>query len=249
MQAIHILNGDALLDQFPDVLKKDQLIVARECLVDGPVEAESMETFYRLRGQYLQDQYQVCTVEEYLERSKSEFDKVLNIAEKTTVYLWFEDDVFCQINCWYVLSLLQKTSANTIYLVRPKEHSPYGFSAYDEEGLLELMEHKIPVNVQEPLSKLWSAYQSNDLERLSELAHAVKGKYPFIFESVQALIASIPSKDSIGRPKEILQEIMQEFGTDSFGEVFRVFNQRASIYGYGDLMVKRLYDELKLSRS
>jgi len=37
---------------------------------------------------------------------------------------------------------------------------------------------------------------------------------------------------------------MKELETQDFGPVFREFTKRESIYGYGDLQVKRLFDEL-----
>jgi hypothetical protein len=42
----HILNGDALKGQFPSEIP-GQLIVARECLVDGDVSGESLSEFFR----------------------------------------------------------------------------------------------------------------------------------------------------------------------------------------------------------
>jgi hypothetical protein len=38
---------------------------------------------------------------------------------------------------------------------------------------------------------------------------------------------------------------MNNLETNSFGEVFKEFNKRESIYGFGDLQVKRLFDEIK----
>ena len=45
------------------------------------------------------------------------------------------------------------------------------------------------------------------------------------------------------RPKEILQKIITE-GESNFGKVFRKFNETAGVYGFGDLQVKRIYDEV-----
>ena len=47
-----------------------------------------------------------------------------------------------------------------------------------------------------------------------------------------------------GRPIQSLITIMKELDTEEFGPVFREFNKRESIYGFGDLQVKRLFDEI-----
>lgn len=47
-----------------------------------------------------------------------------------------------------------------------------------------------------------------------------------------------------GRPIQSLITIMKELDTEEFGPVLREFNKRESIYGFGDLQVKRLFDEI-----
>jgi hypothetical protein len=41
---------------------------------------------------------------------------------------------------------------------------------------------------------------------------------------------------------------MEDLETDEFGPVFKEFNKRESIYGFGDLQVKRIFDEIKNNR-
>jgi Holliday junction resolvasome RuvABC DNA-binding subunit len=37
---------------------------------------------------------------------------------------------------------------------------------------------------------------------------------------------------------------MKELETNDFGSIFRAFNERESIYGFGDLQVRRMFDKL-----
>ena len=41
---------------------------------------------------------------------------------------------------------------------------------------------------------------------------------------------------------------MDELNTEQFGLIFKEFCNRESIYGFGDLQVKRLLDEIKNNR-
>ena len=69
--------------------------------------------------------------------------------------------------------------------------------------------------------------------------------YPFILPAVNAHIQRIPGKEYPGRPIQSLIEIMKDLETDEFGAVFREFNKREYIYGFGDVQVKRLFDMIK----
>src|SRR5688500_13057223 len=50
----HILNGDAMIDRM-EAAGYEQLIVCRECLVDGPVNASDMNTFWEIRAAFIED--------------------------------------------------------------------------------------------------------------------------------------------------------------------------------------------------
>ena len=49
---IHILNGDCLLEQFPEEIMGSR-IVCRECLVDGDVQGSDLEEFFRIRAEFI----------------------------------------------------------------------------------------------------------------------------------------------------------------------------------------------------
>ena len=104
MNIYHILNGDALKEQFPPTLS-GELIVARECLVDGNIQGESLEAFLTNRAKHIESYSQVPEGE-YFKLTVPEINKIRNIAQGSKVYCWFEEDLFCQVNFWFVLHLL-----------------------------------------------------------------------------------------------------------------------------------------------
>ncbi|MBN3565020.1 hypothetical protein, partial [Aliamphritea spongicola] len=55
----------------------------------------------------------------------------------------------------------------------------------------------------------------------------------------------IPHGEYPGKPKATIIQIIKDLGVDDFPKVFREFRNRIPIYGYGDVQVKRLYDEIK----
>lgn len=235
---IHILTGDALGEQFPKNLA-GQRIIARECLIDGPVHVPTLQEFYDQRAHFLATTYKACTPEEYATGSKGEFEKIRQLPPKAEIHLWFEDDLFCQVNAWFVCSLLSQTPGrSSVYLVRPDTLSPYGFGAYTPAQLLDLYQNKTALSP-EDWAPLWTAYAAGDHQALQYAADALPSAFQFVHNAVTAY------KSQPDLPLLTLKSIVKELNTKSLGPVFQEFQKRLPIYGYGDLQVARLLNEIE----
>ena len=242
---VHLLNGDALLARFPKTIEGEKLI-CRECFVEGPVQSKAITDFFKERSVYLKQQYGELIDHDYNSYVADQFYAFKRIAkDNNPLILWFEDDLFCQVNLWFSLSLLCSVGRTEhIYLVRPPVHTSYGFGGLSNEELKSCYDLKIMLTDLPLWNQLWTHFQKQDLSNLMQVAQKLSSSYPFILPAVRAYIESIPQKENRGRPKERLEEIMRELETTAFGPVFQAFCAREPIYGYGDLMVKRLFDEL-----
>ena len=107
----HILNGDALKEQFPEDIK-GTLIIARECLIEGNVDGDTFDSFFNNRAQFISKNYG-DTKEAYLQNVKTEFQKILTLEPDSNVNLWFEDDLFCQVNFWFIIHLLSENKTQS----------------------------------------------------------------------------------------------------------------------------------------
>lgn len=239
----HILNGDALHQQFPKNIE-GEIIIARECLVDGNVKGKDLNELFDTRAKFLSQNYG-GTEQDYYDKAASEFQKINTIDNHSTINLWFEDDLFCQVNFWFITHLLTKiTRNNTVYLIRPTLHTQYGFGGLNESELMSIYKNKIALTELDKIASLWESYQNDDTKNLMDQALELEKKYPFILPAVKAHIQRIPTNGNLGRPTESLMAIMKELKTEDFGTVFKEFNKRENIYGFGDLQVKRLYDKI-----
>jgi hypothetical protein len=236
----HILNGDALDHQLPDQLNGERIIM-RECLMEGPVKADSFDAFVRLRSDFVSKTF---GDPHYEDQVIPELQKIQRIEDKSQVFLWFEDDLFCQVNLWYVMHQLVNKSSLKIHLVRPSIESPYGFGYYDSEGLIPLFEQSTLITQLDVLASLWTHYQNEDWELLVQSAQALTHTFPFIASAVDAQVARIPDDHSEGRPLETLRTIVAEMGSDNFKDIFSAFTNREAIYGMGDLQVKNMLKKL-----
>src|SRR5688572_17976133 len=96
---VHVLNGDALKENFP--LAGD-IIVCREALVDGPVDALSFESFFEDRAAFIAESFD-AEKDSYVNLVRNEFDRLANCNHESAIHLWFEHDLFCQVNLWFIL--------------------------------------------------------------------------------------------------------------------------------------------------
>lgn len=245
----HILNGDALKERFPGSIE-GQLIVARECLVDGPVQGASLTDFYAARARFLSQAYDGGDEADYYQKVVSEFDKLKTIPKDAAIYLWFEDDLFCQVNSWFVINLLKAFNIGaSVHWVRPTSTLRYGFGGMDSGALQAAFLAAQPME-EADLSlwrELWPLYQQMDMERISLIGQQLEARFPFLPAAIRAQADRLPQSGQPGRPIQALLEIMDELKTQDFVPVFKAFCERESIYGFGDAQVKRLLDTMKLA--
>ena len=63
----HILNGDALKEQFPTDKIDGHLIVCRECLIDGNIQGDSLMEFWDNRAEFIEKNYSLEVLESHAE--------------------------------------------------------------------------------------------------------------------------------------------------------------------------------------
>ena len=137
----HILNGDSLREQFPESIREN-IIVARECLVDGYVKGIDSDQLFASRAKFLSQNYG-GTEQDYYQKVVPEFQKIKHINDDSDINLWFEDDLFCQVNFWFVVHLLHnKKPNNNVFLIRPESHNQYGFGGLNQAQLMSIYKNR-----------------------------------------------------------------------------------------------------------
>ncbi|MFC0425646.1 DUF1835 domain-containing protein [Chryseobacterium scophthalmum] len=225
MNTFHILNGDCLAEKFPKNLE-GEIIIWREALIDGPV---SDNNFFENRKKFITENYD--SESDYDELVVKEFQKIQNIPEDSDVFFWFEDDLFCQVNFWFLISSLN-LNKKKIFRVFPKNKEK-GFAESDENDLLELFDSAKEINDTERklISNLWADFQQNNLS---------KGSSSEIVRNLEELITA--NENRFNRTLENQIKDIQK-NAETFEEVFKIFNQKYPIYGFGDLQLKRYIDQ------
>ena len=94
------------------------------------------------------------------------------------------------------------------------------------------------------LSDCWEAYKYNDLKLLKKLSFRDLNNFPLLPEVVQAHADRFSENGKLGRPEQALLKIIEEYKTRKFGDVFRIFSKKEGIYGFGDMQVKNIFDNV-----
>ena len=244
-QSIHVLNGDSLWHQFPDQIAGEKLVM-RECLMDGPVGAsleQDLDLFYKDRVTFLGALTgEVIPKEKYAKEVGGLYEKIQSSMDHSDIYLWFEHDLFCQVNSLFILWLIARNTSQHfhVWMVHPKEEAPYSFAAHTTQELVHAFENAQPVSDLDQLAQLWPAFCNQNDQNLVTLAHALESTYPFLMPAIQAHLERHTTDQSPGRPLQTLIQIKQSNPKASFGEIFYEFSIREGIYGMGDLQVKQL---------
>ncbi|MEP1035537.1 hypothetical protein [Ekhidna sp.] len=218
------------------------MIVARECLVDGDVSGENLTDFWNRRAVYLSKAYSIPSTE-YYQKSIPEFQKILSIPAFSTVHLWFERDLFCQVNFWFCCSLINRSDVE-VFLVIPSKD--IGWSGFANMKTAEL---KKQILAKERLSKddiqffnqCWIAFKHNRFLDLKSLADA--SKFDFIKQAINAHLNRGIEDDN--QPTIVLKRIIEDLKTVEFSAIFESFCEREGVYGFTDIHIKRLLTKIQ----
>ena len=133
----------------------------------------------------------------------------------------------------------------SLYLVLPKEPNQYGFGYCSRGDMEEFYKQRIPIENLSFIASLWENYQAGNLAELNIIAEKLEHRFPFIKAAVKAHIDRVPGDEENGLPYKTLISIIKEHGSNDFMTIFKEFNKRLPIYGFGDLQVERMLSKIK----
>ncbi|MEY3565640.1 MAG: hypothetical protein RJA23_1810, partial [Bacteroidota bacterium] len=194
---LHLLNGDQLALQLQDSPFFDTHLVFREALMVGPVKCKSLDEFWKIRTEFITSSYGVSS-KEYFHKTVSEIERLHSLPEDAEICLWFEDDLFCQVNLWFVLSMLVDKPQINLFRAFPasstKKYQWTGFGQADLNSLRNSYKARVPFTTSdvELGSSLWQAYSSQDWEVFKKLSLQTSPCFHSLNEVCQAQLDRLP---------------------------------------------------------
>lgn len=224
---LHLLNGDATASVFPATLPGDRA-VWRDIMVEGPAIDDGAA-----RAAWLAPRLGV-TREDY-ERGWREGRATLErAAAQGDVVLWFEQDLFCAVNLWFVLDRLPATTA--VSLVFPPLSDVFGgLGTLAPDDFVALFERRTRLDdrTRAEARALWRAYAAPVPTTLARAA----GAMPFARQATLLHLGRFPS--TTHGLDEIEMATLQELqpGPRDFSSLFRAVTRTLPLrlHGMGDV--------------
>ena len=247
---LHIHNGDSTAGTARKAAIPGEHLAWREALVCGPVpQGLSTDEFRRVRAEHLASAYGVG-IEKCEQELRVQEDALSAFSDHEEVVLWFEHDLFCQVQLIYLLDwFAQRDSGQTkLSLVCIGEFPGieyfHGLGQLNETELASLFPQRREVSPSqlELGSKAWRAYSSPNPADLLSLMDSDLSAMPFLERAFIKHLQRFPSTENgLGRVGNVGLGLIAR-GYQRFRSLFPAFISRESEYGFGDA---QLYLELK----
>ena len=250
---LHITNGDSFTQKLETLQLKGEIITWREMLCEGKTETNvGSESFWKTRFDFLHKNYKVSK-SWFVEKTLKEYRSLCNHKQQDQIILWFEYDLFCQINMLAVLSWLKTYRRDAeISLVCSGDEDDtdklYGLNELSDEQLLELYKHRKVLSRSdiEYADYVWQLYCSDNPIRLENLTDFDNYQYNYLGGAVKAHLKRFPSiKNGLNAIENRVLEVAVEKKPRSKKAFLHDVLENQGLYGFGDSQYERVITTLK----
>lgn len=250
---LHITNGDSLTDRLKALNLKGDIITWREMLCEGKTLTNvGSESFWKTRFEFLNKNYKVSK-SWFVEKTLKEYRSLCNHKQQDQIVLWFEYDLFCQINMLAVISWLKthRKYAHISLVCSGNEDETdkmYGLGDVSDEKLLELYENRIELSMNdiEYADYVWQLYCSDNPIRLENLTDFKNYQYDYLSEAIKAHLKRFPTiKNGLNDIENHVLQLSFDKKPKSKRELLRTVLTNQGVYGFGDSQYDRIITTLK----
>ena len=250
-KVLHITNGSSLTDYLEELDFKGDFLTWQEALCEGPTIANiNSEQFFQIRSEFLRANYDVEVNEEERRAELGKLDDVENYSE---IILWFEYDLFCHINLLGVLNLIfQKQVDLPMFLVCsgrvPGEKEMKGLSELTPNQLIKHYNDRVQLTEQdkEYALSIWRTYCGHDHNLLKPYI-IQSSSFPYMGSCLSAHMKRFPdSKSGLSAMEHNILRLVRDNQIKSKHHLLGYALNYQGYYGYGDIQLERIIDNLSL---
>ncbi|RNC90002.1 MAG: DUF1835 domain-containing protein [Allomuricauda sp.] len=250
---LHITNGDSFTTTLKSLPLKGDIITWREMLCEGKTLCNvGSESFWKTRFEFLSKNYKV-TKSWFVEKTLKEYRSLCNHKQQDQIVLWFEYDLFCQINMLAVLSWLKthRRHAEISLVCSGNEDGTdrlYGLGELTHEQLMTLYEKRIKLTQDdiEYADYVWQLYCSDNPIRLENLSSFQDFQFTYLSEAVKAHLKRFPTiRNGLNEIENTVLQIASEGTSGSQRELVGNILRNQGRYGFGDTQYERVLHKMK----
>lgn len=250
---LHITNGDSFTNRLNKLDIKGDVITWREMLCEGKTLTNvGSESFWKTRYEFLHKNYKVSK-SWFIEKTLKEYRSLCNHKQQDQIILWFEYDLFCQVNMLAVISwlLANRKYAEISLVCSGKEDESdklYSLNELSDEQLHSLYRNKKILSQDdiEYADYVWQLYCSNNPIRLENLSDFENFQFDYLGEAVKSHLKRFPSiANGLNSMENNMLKLGLEKKSASKNEFLGTILQNQGNLGFGDSQYERALSRLK----
>ena len=250
---LHITNGDSFTERLQTLPLKGDIITWREMLCEGKtLSTVGSESFWKTRFEFLNKNYKVSK-SWFVEKTLKEYRSLCNHKQQEQIVLWFEYDLFCQVNMLAVLSWLKmhRRHAEISLVCSGKEDESdklYALNELSDDKLVSLYENRtiLSQNDLEYADYVWQLYCSDNPIRLENLSDYKNYQFDYLSDAIKVHLQRFPSiKNGLnGVENHILNLAVQEKPKTRKEFLSQILSNQG-FHGFGDTQYNRVLSTMK----
>ena len=250
---LHITNGDILTNKLSTLKLEGDIITWREMLCEGKTETNvGSESFWKTRFEFLNKNYKISK-SWFIDKTLKEYRTLCNHKQEDRIVLWFDFDLFDQINMLAVISWL-------------KTHRPYaeislvssegdddsldimGLGELTDEQLRKLYTNRTLLTQDdiEYADYVWQLYCSDNPIRLENLKDFDSFQFTHLSGAIEAHLMRFPTiRNGLNEVENNILRLARNAKPKTKLELLNTVLRNQGRYGFGDTQYERVITKLK----
>ena len=251
-KVLHILNGDSLSEGLQSLKLEGDILVWREMLCAGPVNAEvGGDRFFENRSTFLKQFFEVSE-NRYNDAFIQPLRNITSLETYSEINLWFEYDLFCHINLLGALAWISqhdfKGKVFHICSGRIKGVSKLmGLSELSEDQLKDHFQHKKLLNTEDLkiANDVWMCYTDNDPSLLLPKIKR-KSSFDYLSNCLKSHVERFPNSETgLNVLETHVLKLIDTHTVKSEHQLCGYVLSQQGYYGYGDSQIMIVIQNLR----
>lgn len=250
---LHITNGDNFTSRLNKLDIKGDVITWREMLCEGKtLTSVGSEIFWKTRYEFLHKNYKVSK-SWFIEKTLKEYRSLCNHKQQDHIVLWFEYDLYCQVNMLAVISwlLANRRYAQISLVCSGKEDESdkmYSLNELSDEQLKGLYSNRKELTQDdvEYADYVWQLYCSNNPMRLENLTDFKDYQFDYLGDAIQTHLKRFPSiANGLNCMEHNILNLAREKKPESRNSLLKSVLENQGNLGFADTQYDRAISRLK----
>ncbi|WP_299670144.1 DUF1835 domain-containing protein [uncultured Polaribacter sp.] len=251
---LHITNGDYTTNYLKKLKISGEFITWREMLCEGKTTVDvGSENFWKNRFEFFKSSYKVSK-QKFINYTVKEYRNLCNKKEQKEIVLWFDYDLFCQINMIAVISWLKRyRKGYHISLVASGKvegvEKMLSLTELSEEQIRQHYTDKIELTQDdiEYADYIWQLYCSDSPLRIETIYKFNKNSpFKYLATAIEAHLQRFPSiKNGLNKVENTILKTANAHQFSSKKQLVHQLLKDQEVYGFGDLQYEHNIENLQ----